>query len=401
MTQLHTAPAPPSAATPRPARSGGSIIRRPRYRRRSSLVRHVRLLSWCCLAGSLLLAGLLLFVSENWWVTAALTFLPRTVWLAAPLLLLGFSLTGNRRMAFVNLASLAVLLLVVAEFQLPLSFGGAPGTAGTHPLRIASCNVQNYQPSLAAVLREVNRQRPDVLLLQEARDDHPLLAELFADWHVYRYEEFWIGSRYPLTFAGRCESQTFHRTTGIAVDIDTPDGTVRVVNVHLMTARHGLTELDSSALVDGAGRNRLERHIALRDEEARITRAFVDATDRRTPVIVAGDFNMPRLSSIFRAHWGDLPDTRSVGAPGFAYTSPVRPHRFWPDGLPWVRVDHILCSPHWHMLSSRTGTSRGSDHFAVYATLSLRRPRSRNATSAEPVGSTTPAAATGTSRSIR
>ncbi|MCA9113724.1 MAG: endonuclease/exonuclease/phosphatase family protein [Planctomycetaceae bacterium] len=362
MTQLNTAPAR-TASVPRPIR------KKLRYRRQPPAARYLRVLSLACLACTVLLAGLLYFVSENWWATAALTYLPRQPWLLPPLVLAVLSVAWNRRMIAVNLASALIVLLVVMEFSIPFPSGGRTAAAGTKPIRIVSCNVQSYEPAFATVLREMTRRRPDIVLLQEAGDVHPLLAEHFADWHSVHVAEYWIGSRYPLELAGQCDSRTFQRTTAVAVDVETPDGQVRVFNIHLMTARHGLTELDPSALVDGGGRNRLERHILLRDEEARTTRAFIDSTSARTPVIVAGDFNMPRLSSVFRNHWSGLTDTHRAAGTGCGNTSPVSQHRFWPDWLPWIRVDHILCSGHLAPVASGTGTSHGSDHHLVSATL--------------------------------
>jgi vancomycin resistance protein VanJ len=76
---------------------------------------------------------------------------------------------------------------------------------------------------------------------------------------------------------------------------------------------------------------------------------------------VAGDFNMPVESSIYRAHWGDLKNafsTRGLGWGGSKKTS-------WHS----VRIDHVVHNHSWRCIHAAVGPDVGSDHRPVFAVL--------------------------------
>ena len=183
-----------------------------------------------------------------------------------------------------------------------------------------------------------------------------------------------IGSKWPLSQGEVCHTSPYDRHTAMAVRVDTPAGPVLLGDVHLMTARRGLTDLSVSSLLDGSGSASVEHHAFLRDEEARQTQAFLTNLAVDTPVIVAGDFNMPTTSSIFKDSFGCYSDAYDEAGTGFGYTAPCRPVRFWLPNVPWLRIDHILTSDHWETLHCETGEFNGSDHRLVAAVLKLRDP---------------------------
>jgi endonuclease/exonuclease/phosphatase (EEP) superfamily protein YafD len=80
-------------------------------------------------------------------------------------------------------------------------------------------------------------------------------------------------------------------------------------------------------------------------------------------VVVAGDFNMPTDSAIYRACWSSLSNAFSKAGLGFGYTE-------WPTVAGWrfgIRIDHILTGPGWRPQRCWVGPDVGSDHLPLLA----------------------------------
>lgn len=331
-----------------------------------------------CLSGlnlALVIAVLLLIfvVSERWWVAAALTYLPRSPW-ALPAVILGAAaMWCHRPSVLVNVLSFGLAVGPIMELRVP-GLLNAPSTAiastGQTKLRIVSCNVQLYKPDFAAVLNELSPYRPDVVVLQEALGDHPLLERFFPDWHHLHVEMFWIGSPYPLRLVTECQSEAFDRVSGIVVEVDAPGGPFLIADVHQMTARKGLREINKATLATGEAAGLVDEFRDLRTLEAAELREVIDRHAGDRPLIVCGDFNAPTCSNVFQQFWGDLQSAFDIAGFGYGYTSPCKNHRFWIPNMPWARIDHILCSNHWSIRECHVGQGNGSDHRLIAAELS-------------------------------
>ena len=94
--------------------------------------------------------------------------------------------------------------------------------------------------------------------------------------------------------------------------------------------------------------------------------------DQTLPELLIGDFNMPISSSLYQKSWGEMANAFDVAGSGFGFTSPCDQFLFWPDYVPWLRIDHILASSHWQVLRCQVGAGNGSDHRFIAATLALR-----------------------------
>jgi vancomycin resistance protein VanJ len=80
-------------------------------------------------------------------------------------------------------------------------------------------------------------------------------------------------------------------------------------------------------------------------------------------VVVAGDFNMPTDSAIYRECWSNLSNAFSKSGFGFGYTE-------WPTVGGWrfgIRIDHILTGPRWRPQRCWVGPDVGSDHLPLLA----------------------------------
>src|SRR5271166_3108675 len=78
------------------------------------------------------------------------------------------------------------------------------------------------------------------------------------------------------------------------------------------------------------------------------------------PKLLAGDFNLPVESAIYRLYWSRYTNAFSISGWGLGHT------RF----TPWhgVRIDHILVGPGWQVEYKReVGPDVGSDHRPVIA----------------------------------
>lgn len=315
----------------------------------------------------------MLEVSENWWLTGTLIFVPQLPLLIPSICLLVASVVFNRRAAALNVVCLGLILISLcgARFSMK-AFEAVPNSAQN--IRVLSCNVQNFQPDFGKVMREVSRIKPDIVAFQEARDTPPeMLNKLLKGWHFQHIGEFWVGSRWPVKLVGSCEATPYeNRLTALKVQVETPNGPVAVSNVHLMTARRGLSNLSLKSIVSGEGPAAVEHHSVLRFEEARQTSEFIKRSGENIPHIVVGDFNMPVTSNIFDGHFGSWRNAFDEAGFGFGFSAPCRPVRFWIPKTPWLRIDHVLSSSHLEPLQCRTGEFNVSDHRLVSAVLKLK-----------------------------
>jgi len=353
-----------------PPQTATGTARRPQPQRWTA-ARLVWALSGLNLAIVLGVLILLFVVSERWWLGAAVTYLPRLPWGVPAILLCVAAWFWHRPSLWVNVLSLALVAGPVLEFRAPFLSDHRPAavSAAATPLRIVTANIQGYRPDFASVLSEVSRFQPDVVVLQEARGESPLLDDFFPNWHRLHVDYYWIGSRYPLKLVTACNTEAFDRVAGLVVELETPAGPLLVANIHQMTARRGLKDLSGSELLQGTAQQDLEHFQTLRLIESNELREQIQQHAGDRPLIVAGDFNTPSSSNLFQQTWGDLQSAFDVAGLGYGYTSPVKPQKYWVSYLPWARIDHILASPDWQVRWCRVGQSRGSDHHCLAAEL--------------------------------
>jgi vancomycin resistance protein VanJ len=346
-----------------PARS------RPRSR---TLLDHIVLgLSLLNLTAVLLLAGVLCLVSEDWWLSLVLSYLPRAPWAVPSVLLVLAALLLRRRVVWVNLFSMLLVLGPIMGFRVPLS-AWASGAAGK-PLTVVSYNVLGNTADVAGILQELIATDPDLIVLQEATLDAAPLRKHFADWHFHHAGEYLVAARWPVTMTDACRPGGFGRATAILCQVDHPDGVFLVGDVHMTTARYGLTRVRPDAPWTGEGIDGLLEHQRRREQEAAGTAEFFGKVDAETPLLILGDFNMPVTSSLFQQHWGQLTSAFDAAGWGYGYTAPCHTNgNHWPRNIPWLRIDHILLSKHWDATACRVGSSDASDHRCIAARIVRR-----------------------------
>ena len=311
---------------------------------------------------------LLRYVSEHWWLTTALVYLPRTPYSVLPLLLLPMAILYSRQAVIANAAALVLALGPIMGLAVPLPSWG--GRHEANHLRIVSCNVHGYQPSFEGVLSEISSGVPDVVVFQEAVAEDRLLDKAFpdSDWHRWHVDEYFVASRRRIRHIATFKSEPCQRVAAVMFEIaDTRP--YRLLNIHQTSPRGGLTSLRPANVVDGSGGEIVDRSVDLRKQESAALREFVEEHRGEMPLLIVGDFNMPSDSSLYRSAWGDYQNAFDSGGFGYGYTASCGKNRFWPNGTPWCRVDHILASSEWHIQKCWIGSGNGSDHRLIAAIL--------------------------------
>lgn len=96
--------------------------------------------------------------------------------------------------------------------------------------------------------------------------------------------------------------------------------------------------------------------------QVRAIRAMMNL--EKDPVILAGDFNNTPYNWAYGQLSAGMQDTFKQAGQGFGPTY----HAL----SPWVRIDFILASPHFEILSSERPNVKFSDHYPVFAKLRLK-----------------------------
>jgi endonuclease/exonuclease/phosphatase (EEP) superfamily protein YafD len=234
-------------------------------------------------------------------------------------------------------------------------------------IRVLSYNVDSGRDGMEAVLGEIERFSPDIVLLQEAGGHRG--ADVFAARLKGRYptvqeaHDFVMATRYvPAPETGSAPPDEPYQSA----TLDTPLGRIAVYNVHTVSPRHPLYALRGRKglmreMVEGA-QSPLRANAEFRTAQVG---AFAGAAAAETdPVILAGDTNLPGLSPVFARFLSGYDDAFSNAGWGFGYTFPTT------KLLPWMRIDRILARGPLRFVAFQVGKAyAASDHLCVVADL--------------------------------
>ena len=244
-------------------------------------------------------------------------------------------------------AAAALLALCVAAFGFRPAFPGAAQAGGAADLTVLQLNLLYKNRDHPAVLALIDRERPDLIALQEvSRRNRPLLDALSKDFPYQHFCPFAnvggvaVLSRFPPTHFGarNCAGEQ-----GLAwMSVSSPDGPLAFGSLHL--------------------------HWPFpyrQPQQARRLAAELRKAPR--PLLVAGDFNAAPWSQTARS-LAEASGTRLLGGLRFTF------HFSWngrrrPIGMP---IDHLLADPRLEAVSIKTSEPVGSDHRAVIARLKWR-----------------------------
>jgi endonuclease/exonuclease/phosphatase (EEP) superfamily protein YafD len=301
-----------------------------------------------------------------------LRYAPFLVYLVPGLLGLGLSFTLGWPWRLTAMAALVLMLTQVMDLSLGLGRSAPPG-ATPRTVRFMTYNIKSYRAAFrpggfADLAHEIEQQRPDILVMQDARDvsrrgDLPRgMRAALPEHHLYAYGQYAIASRFPLADCRPGDishSGATHEYVRCSIDIG--GTTVDIVTAHLLTPREGL----NATRHEGAdGFDDWEANFAARRQQA--DKLAHDLAPLRRPTLVAGDLNAPEHSVVVRTLLDlGLRDVFSTAGRGWGFT---HGHSLKP-GVSFLRIDHILASPDIGIVSAYVGWRGGSEHRPVIADL--------------------------------
>jgi endonuclease/exonuclease/phosphatase (EEP) superfamily protein YafD len=324
--------------------------------------------AWCYVAGVFLTWLLIVWGGDRWWLATVVLFGPRWLYVLPLVVLLPLVLVAERRLMPVLILAAVVCLGPIAQWQVPRRCPGI--STGRPSLRVLTCNVEAWRHGSDLALRRlIDRVAPDLVMLQEHCDEVPLVWP--DGWTVRTVGRLLIASRFDLAPIDSldCQSRSMPQNypDALACVVHTPHGELVVCNVHLETPREGLESvLSRRTVLRLGGAKDLQEVIRDRDDQSRQVRRFVNKTLPAN--VVAGDFNMPSDSAIYRRHWNDYTNAFQRVGWGYGYTKWSRV-RFLTYGL---RIDHILTDDTCRPVRCWVEEDIHSDHRPVVADVELQ-----------------------------
>ncbi len=334
-------------------------------RKRRWPARAVAVCTWSYAAAVLVVWLLLRLGGDRWWFATVILFGPR--WLCAVPLVALAPAAGllRRRLLWVLGAAAVVAFGPVMGFCIPwarLTAAGGPS------LRVLTCNVKGKCDNNRVLDELIRTAQPDVVALQGCWGEFQVRWP--AGWHVCKEGELAVASRYPLRHdaADHRWQRPGHwpRTDMLNCTIQSPGRDIDFCSVHLQSPHDGLSAViggqtvlrpwDSMALAAEIEQRRHE------SEDAQRTVSGLSASP-----VLAGDFNLPADSAIYRRYWSGYRDAFAEAGLGFGYTEWPRMRRLSFG----IRIDHVLTGADWRCRRCWVGPDVGSDHLPLLAELLL------------------------------
>ena len=310
------------------------------------------------------------FVSEGpWWLELS-RYLPYPLLVAPAVVALLFSI----RLGWRWLVAAAATIAAFATLAMGFVWTADPGDDARVDVRFMTYNVKallaiERPGGLAALAAEVERHRPDVVVMQ---DSSPLMrgrdperpGPMFGLPEVRREAQYVIASRWPLRGCTTARADSAEAQLAFArCTVDRPGGAFEIVDVHLESPRHGLVAARQEGL-DGI-------ELWQSNHAGRVAQARALAAVLRTsahPLVVGGDLNSPDASAAMQALLAiGLRDAFATAGRGWGYTygHTLRPR------FSFLRIDHVLVSDDVDVVRAFTGGKEASDHRPLIADLRL------------------------------
>lgn len=315
----------------------------------------------------------LLYWADVWWPATVFMFAPR--WLCGlPLLALIPGALFVRRKSVLLPVGLAAVVIAgpVAGLCVPwrtLLSSERPGPR----LRVLTCNLHGsgaVEPRrLEAVILESGA---DVVALQEWPEAEASTLGRWPGWCRHATHHLFLASQFPIRQVTELGVDSYGPRALISqYDLETPDGPVCFLSLHLASPRDGIYE---TVHEKHKGPSEVSANMALRRRQSEYVARHAAALPN--PVLLAGDFNTPPESALFREVWSGFFDAFSTAGWGWGYT--------FRGGKTMVRIDHVLASKDWTCERCRVGPSVGSPHRPVIAELLYPSSVKRKAAAPEP-----------------
>ncbi len=328
---------------------------------------------WSYLAAVVAVWLLICLAGDRWWVATVMMLGPRWVWLFPLFVLLPLCVTTRRRRLTFGPLLLGAAIVVGGTMGFCIPWRAwFPGDSPQ--LRVLTCNVEGNNCGTAALHNLIVKVQPDVVALQECpKWDQEVLGNLFPEgWTVRRGGSLLVATPHSIV-----ATQTHKRNrppsrwppvNGLYCVIESPGGRVGLCSVHQRTPRPGLyIVLDRQTGLSAERSDAVTAETERRRIEAEDLAEWIQGHDGHT--LVAGDFNMPVESAIYRNYWARFDNAFGQVGFGFGATKMTRVHGFR-YGL---RIDHILLDDGLRAHRAWVADTVGSDHLPLVADVAVRR----------------------------
>ncbi len=302
---------------------------------------------------------------DHWWPATLLLFGPRWMLLLPLFILLPLILRYNRQQISPLIIIFLITIFSFMGFNLPFRKIISMSVLPEKPaIRVLTCNIQSGQFNRSRLNALINEVSADIVALQECPRDIKLL--LPKGWQIFQDGGLAIMSRYPLHSGSPLLTlhppHVWPRTSLLQCKVSVPGGDVTFCNVHLPSPRYGMQNvLDRKTIVSFTRSDLLKRETEHRLKTASEVQRSIKLLNMS--VVIAGDFNMPVESAIYRKIWSGYNNAFSSVGLGFGWTE----HASF-RGVPLaVRIDHILTDEGLIPKMCQVGPDVGSDHLPVIA----------------------------------
>ena len=315
----------------------------------------------------LLLLGLDWWGERNW-IFSLMLYAPAQVLLLPLLVLTPACLLLRWRLVGWHLAAVAILAFVYMNFHwsFPRPMDGSEIKAVTF----------NYgESNRAQFLAFLDAEKPDLLLLQDARNRGADLAAKIPGYFANDLGQFAFLSKFPIQKAEVVESvATQGQPVAARYEVQIQGRIVAVYSVHLPTPRQQLSRFLGGRRILGDFVGHAHREPVYgnyRDwlqERMRLAHALAKVlAEEKYPMIVGGDFNTPDHGYIYHLFAGEMIDAFAHAGRGWGLTFPGSTHN--PISLfgPWLRIDYFFAGHGWRVTECRPEPGRKSQHKAVFA----------------------------------
>ena len=330
-----------------------------------------RALGWLTFSyGAALLIGTIALEwwGERLWVFSLLLYAPPQMFLLPLLVLTPLCLLVRRRLCLVHLGC----VLLVAFGYMTYRRSGSPRRDDKMISAVTFNFGESNRPQFAAF---IEREKPDFILLQDARWRGPELAAKSPGSFVAGQDQFVFASRFPIVKSALlAEPKWAGHPVAARFEVLVNGRTLAFYNVHLPTPRQELSRFlgGRRVLGDLVGRSHREPGFGNYSEwlAARIELASALAKvfhDEPAPFIVAGDFNMPDHGLIYHLFAGEMSDAFAEEGRGWGMTFPGGKGRFVRFFGQWLRLDYFFSGRGWRAVECRPEPGALSQHKAVFA----------------------------------
>jgi vancomycin resistance protein VanJ len=312
------------------------------------------LLCWLYLGITVAVWLFLHFAGDRWWIATLLLFGP--LWtFALPLIVLPpLALFVRRRSLPILFLGGLIVLFPIMDFCMPWRTIGSTSSPGAS-LRVLTCNTHYRMLNPKGLADLINETHPDLIALQEwpTHNTKPVFGD--ETWYMIKDDEFCLASKFPIRKVAQISPEPGW-LAAVCYEVQTTSGPIHFFNTHLASPHPAFQsalnrEPHGSVEVHRNSQRRLEGTQALQRYAASLS----------GPVLLAGDFNLPVHSTVFRENLFHYTDAFTTAGFGFGWTY----HARWTD----TRIDHILSDGNWNCVKCWVGPDVGSPHRPVIADL--------------------------------